>query len=135
MRGEVLASFHFKPQHCGLLEDVLLTAPIELYEKSARDRKKLKGIGFSERDFVAYHHVLALGDFYVSANHDPEVGSIRPRIRAQCDTPQVAASYAVGETGSRCLAFADVWLSLLWYFGDGSFGNRRAAGAYVAGDD
>lgn len=106
MRAEVIGSFHFKPQHFGWLEDVLLTASIALYEKSAGDRKRFKGIGFSERDLVAYHHVLALVDFYVSANHNPEVGSIRPRIGAHCDTPQVAESYAVGETGSRCLAFA-----------------------------
>ena len=130
MRGEVLGSFHFKPQHFGWLEDVLLTAPIALYEKSARDRKKLKGIGFSERDLVAYHYVLALVDFYVSANHDPEVGSIRPRIGAHCSTPQVAASYAVGETGSRCLAFAGVVRRRL-----GVSGDRRALLAYLAGDN
>jgi hypothetical protein len=60
-----------------------LSASIALCEKSACDRKRLKAIGFSERDLAAYHHGLALVDFYVSTNYDPEVSSTQPRIGAR----------------------------------------------------
>jgi len=76
MRREVLRSFHFKPQHFGGLEDVLLTTSIALDEKRARDRESLKGIRFSERDLVPKHHILALVRLCVFANHDPKIGGI-----------------------------------------------------------
>jgi hypothetical protein len=107
MCGEVFRSFHLKPQNFRWLEGVLLTTSIALDEKRSRDRKGLKGICFRERDLVTKHHVLAFVGLCIFADHDPEIGGIRPRISgAHCDTPQVRASYAVHKTGSSNSDFA-----------------------------
>lgn len=80
MRGQVFWSFHLKPQHFRRLEDVLLTTSIALDENRFHDRKSLESIGFSKRDLVTNHHILALVHLCVSADDDPEIGGTRPRI-------------------------------------------------------
>jgi hypothetical protein len=47
MGGEVLRSFHLKPQHFGWFEEVLFAASIALYEKGACNWKRFNGVGFS----------------------------------------------------------------------------------------